>query len=102
MITHGHNHSGRYRVSIHEALRAGILSMHKEEALAGRGETLLAAFRQILDRLKREPLRFGEPLYRLPGLELSIRQGSIRPLLVNYAVHFTRPLVFLRSLKLLD
>jgi len=76
--------------------------MHKEEALAGRGETLLSAFRQILDRLKREPLRFGEPLYRLPALELSIRQGSIRPLLVNYAVHFTQPLVFVRSIKLLD
>ncbi len=76
--------------------------MHKEEALVGRGEILLAAFREIIERLKREPLRFGEPLYRLPVLELSIRQGSIKPLLVNYAVHFTQPLVLLRSIKLLN
>jgi len=67
----------------------------------GTGQRFLSAFRQIVARLQDDPLTFGEPLYHLPALELLVRQASVSPIVVDYAVHDSRPLVFVRGFKVL-
>src|SRR5208283_193021 len=42
------------------------------------------------------PLTFGEPHYRLPALKLLVRQAVVSPLVVDFAVHEDRLLVFIR------
>jgi hypothetical protein len=37
-----------------------------------------------------------------PALQLLVRQGGVRPLVVDYAVHETQPLVFIRGFTLLS
>jgi hypothetical protein len=75
---------------------------HREAALAGHGHTFLNALRTISERLRKEPMVFGEAQYRLPALKLQVRQGVAHPLVVDYAVHDERPLVLIRGFKVLS
>jgi hypothetical protein len=66
------------------------------------GRGFLTALRQIVQRLRTDPLTFGEPQYGLPALHLVVRHAIVAPLVVDYAVHTERPLVFIRGFKLLS
>jgi hypothetical protein len=68
----------------------------------GRGQELLKAARTVHERLSRDPMDFGEPLYRLPSLRMQVRCAAIRPLYVDFAICEDRPLLFIKSVKLLD
>jgi hypothetical protein len=59
-------------------------------------------FREIADRLQLDPLNLGEPLYRLPALGMQIGSGAIRPLAVDFGICENKPLVFIRTVKLLS
>lgn len=61
----------------------------------------LAALRTIYERLQKDPMQFGEPLYTLPAMKLLVYQVVVGPVVVDYAVHQGKPLVFLRGVKLL-
>ncbi len=45
---------------------------------------------------------FGEPLFHLRALKLMVYQVVILPVVVIYVVHEEKPLVFLKSVKLLS
>jgi hypothetical protein len=66
----------------------------------GRGEEAFAAFRNVVDRLGRDPATFGEPLYRLPALRMQVRSGAVRPLVVDFAVCEDRPIVVVKGFRL--
>jgi hypothetical protein len=78
-----------------------VKSLHTQAAQAGQGAAFVDAYRKIIDRLQRDPLGFGEPLYSLPKLQLRVRQGALAPLVVVYGVHETKALVFIRGFKIL-
>jgi hypothetical protein len=40
-------------------------------------------------------------LYRLPALRLKVRHGAMGPLLIYFAVHEDKPLVFIKGVALL-
>jgi GAF domain-containing protein len=82
--------------------RAAVLRLHRQALERGEGQAFLAAFRRIVERLRSDPLTFGEPMYRLPALKLRIRHAAVLPLLVDYAVHEELPLVFIRGFKVLS
>lgn len=82
--------------------RAELKQRQREAVQAGRGERFLVALRSIGERLRTDPLNFGEPQYRLPALRLHVYQGVVAPLVVDYAVHEDRPLVFIRAFKVLS
>ena len=85
------------------AQNKAILKRHHEEAMEnGTGQSFVAAFRQIVQRLSRDPQIFGEPLYRLAAMQLSVRQAAVLPLVVDYAVHEQRFLVFIRGFKVMS
>jgi hypothetical protein len=98
----GNGQATPYEVRLSEHDRALLRQRHLEAVQAGKGKQFLSALRQIVERLRKDPLAFGEPLYRLPALKLVVRQGVVLPLAVDYAVHEDRPLVFIRGFKILS
>jgi hypothetical protein len=102
MSSQGNGEQTFYEVHMSEHDRSLLKQRYLEAAQAGKGNQFLSALRQIAQRLREDPLNFGEPLYRLPGLKLLVRQAAVLPLVVDYTVHETRPLVFVRGFKVLS
>jgi hypothetical protein len=102
MTSQGNGQPIPYHVSMSGLTRKHLRELHRQEAEAGRGQRVISAFREIVARLQRDPLIFGEPRYHLPVLKLLVRQGAVRPLVVDYAVHETQPVVFIRGFTLLS
>jgi hypothetical protein len=93
--------SGPYAVHGSGVINAALRRIQRQAEREGRGAEALAAPRQIHRRLQENPLAVGEPLYRLAGLRMQVRACIVRPLGVSFAVCEDRPLVFLKSVKLL-
>jgi hypothetical protein len=91
-----------YAVEMSEKTKATLKQRQQEASEAGTGEAFLSALRLIGERLRKDPLTFGEPLYRLPALKLLVCQGVVPPLLVDYAVHEELPVVFIREVRSLS
>jgi hypothetical protein len=102
MSSLGDGQSVPYDVFMSAKTRADVKHLHRQAVLGGTGQASVRAFRQILERLRKDPLTFGEPTYRLPALHLRVRQGVIWRLVVDYAVHKDRPLDFIRGFKVLS
>jgi hypothetical protein len=102
MISQGNGQSPSYSVSMSAHTRAIIKGLHRQAIQEGTGEAFLGAFRQIIARLKKEPMNVGEPNYRLASLQLQIRQVVLLPLVVDFAVHEQLPHVFIRGVKVLS
>ncbi len=102
MSNPGNGQSFSYNVQISSQIKTIVRQLHRQAIQQGTGAQFLAAFREAVDRLRREPLIFGEPLYRLPALQLQVRQAVLLPLVVDFAVHETRPLVLIRGFKVLS
>jgi hypothetical protein len=101
MTSKGNGQPTSYRVIMAEQIRTRLRQLHQQAFQRGTGHEFLDALRQILRQLRDTPLTFGEPLYRLPTLQLAVRQGMIGPLVVDYGVHEIQPLVFVSGFKVL-
>jgi hypothetical protein len=86
-----------YSGAVGKALRR----IQRQASEEGRGEEFLHALRTIRQHLTHDPLQFGEPLYRLPSMRLQVQCGSVRPLVVDYAVYQDRAQVFIKGFRLL-
>jgi hypothetical protein len=95
------NHAWRYTVHASGAIAETIRKIHRRAKLEGRGDKVIAAFTDMLRRLRQDPKGLGEPFYRLSALGLDVRTCVIRPLAVDFAVHEEKRLVFLKGVKLL-
>jgi hypothetical protein len=91
--------SQRYAVHCATAILDVMRRIHEQQSRHGRGQGVTRAFRQILRRLERDPVGFGEPAYRLPTMGLQVRKGIVRPLVVFYAISDHRPLVLIKDVK---
>ncbi len=101
MSNPGNGQRFSYNVQIPAQVKARVRQLHQQAIQRGSGQQFLAAFRQAVERLRQEPLIFGEPLYRLPALQLQVRQAVLLSLVVDFAVHEVRPLVLIRGFKVL-
>src|SRR2546430_96280 len=90
-----------FQVEISAAIAEALRQLQHRASRESRGKVFLLALRKIVDRLRTDPARFGEPLYRLSALRLQIRCAVVRPLAVDFGVYEDRPLVFIKSVKLL-
>jgi hypothetical protein len=79
-----------------------LRQLWRRASRSGRGEAVTAAFRQIVERLQRDPTEAGEPSYRLPVLQMQVRRMVVRPLVVDFAVCEDRPVVFIKGAFLLS
>ena len=102
MSSQGNGQPTSYTVSMSAKTKAEATRLHRQEMQAGTGHQFLTAFREILGRLNKDPMILGEPLYHLPALDLTVRKVAISPLVVDYAVHEQKKLVFIRGIKVLS
>lgn len=101
MMAEGNGKGPPYKIIISQQLSGIVKNLHAEALAVGRGKEFLKALRQIIDELRMRASEFGEELYRLPSLRLLVRQGMIAPLVVDFAVHDEKPLVFVSGFKVL-
>ena len=95
------NGKPQFQLDISGAIVEALKELQRQASLQGRGKAFLTAFRKAVERLRRDAVQFGEPLYRLPALRLQVRLAVVSPLVLYFAVHEDRPLVFFKSVKLL-
>ena len=100
-MTPAASNGGRFKVLASRDIAQRLKRIQKQAKQQGRGDEVLAAIRHILRRLTEDPAEFGEPLYGLPALRLEVRHGAVGPLLIHFAVHDVRPLVFIKLVQLL-
>ena len=95
------NGEPHFQLDMSGAIVEALRRLQRRASSEGRGKAFLAAVRKAVERLRRDATRFGEPLYRLPALRLQVRLAVVGPLVLYFAVHEDRPLVFFKSVKLL-
>ena len=83
------------------ALKFQFSQLQFQASLEGRVEQLNAAYLKILQRLRTDPLTYGEPLYPLRHMRLQARVCSVLPLRVEFAVSEEHHMVFIKSYHLL-
>ena len=83
MTSKGNGQPGAYQVLMSQQTKSALKQHHLDAAHAGRGKKFVASFRQIVERLRTDPLVFGEPQYRLPSLKLLVRQAVVSPIVVD-------------------
>jgi hypothetical protein len=76
--------------------------LQRQATREGRGEEFLEAVRQVYRHLRHDPVKWGEPAYRLPAPRMQVYSGVAPPLIVHFAVSEERPLVFIKGLKMLS
>jgi hypothetical protein len=88
-----------FEVSISVATRERIRQLHDLAAADGRRDQFLSALRSITERLKRDPMSFGEELFDLRGLRLTIKVGVVLPIAVEFGIYEERRQVFVRDFR---
>ena len=101
-MSSGNGAARPYSISLSQFQRTNLLQLHQQAAALGQGQRFLAAYREIVRRLQRDPQVFGEALYTLPALGLEVRQAVIAPIVVDFAVTEERRVVFIRGFKVLS
>lgn len=88
-----------FNVSMSGATRERLDRLHARAAADGRRAEFLASLQTILERLRDEPVSFGEELYDLHALRLTIKLGVVLPVVVEFGVYPDRRLVIVREFR---
>jgi hypothetical protein len=88
-----------FEVSISGATRELLTRLHDAAAADGRKPDFLAALRTISQRLRTDPVSFGEELFDLQSLRLTVKAAVVLPLAVEFGVYAGRRLVFVRTFR---
>ena len=91
MTSQGNGQSPVYDVRQSEQNKKELLRLHSEFAQRGEGKIFVTPVRQVFTRLRADPVNFGEPLFRLPALKLTVYHVVVARLVVEYGVHDERP-----------
>jgi hypothetical protein len=102
MTPSGSNGAADYRVVYPEAVRQQVRAMRASIQDTEARRRFDNAVRTINQRLRGDPLVFGESVKHLDEPQLAHRVAGVNPLLVRYAVHDFRPLVFVVEIVLLS
>jgi hypothetical protein len=97
----GGNGAQGFQLGFSGVVAARIRALQRRASREGRGAEFLAGLRQVVQDLRRKPRKLGEALYRLKVLRMQVRCVVAGPLYVDFAVCEDRPLVFIKSVKLL-
>lgn len=88
-----------FRVPITGALRERLIQIGEEARAAGLHKQFLASIRMVSDRLRFNPLQFGEEIFDLKALKLTVRVGVALPVAVEFGVYLEQHLVIVRSFR---
>ena len=68
----------------------------------GRHHLILPALKTIRLRLQTSPAEFGEPLYHIAKMKVTIYCAAVVPLYVEYGLHDENPVVMIRRFVALE
>ena len=85
-------------VEMSSATLDAFLKQFHQSVRDGCGEQFMSAFATIQERLKRDPWEFGESLFILSPVNVTIFVGMMRPIAVEYGIAIDRRVVFIRRL----
>ena len=88
--------AGSYRVVSSAPVNAQLRAIGRAAVYTGHVDQVARAARQISQLLAHAPLGVGDPMYRLRGMKLRVRHIVVPPLYVEYGVHDSEPVVYLR------
>lgn len=88
-----------YEVPISGAVRDLLVRLSDQAAADGRRTEFLAALNTISRRLRTDPTGFGEEVFDLRALRLTVKVAVILPLAVEFGVYPDRRLVFIRTFR---
>ena len=91
-----------YEVHGSQAIVKAFRQVQQRAIHEHRGQEMVTALVTLRHRLQRDPLKFGEPLYRLAALRMQVRTAVVGPLVVSFGVCEDRPMVFIKSVSLLS
>ncbi|HZU34476.1 MAG TPA: hypothetical protein VFA18_01135 [Gemmataceae bacterium] len=90
-----------FKVVLAQYLKERADQLHDAAEEYGLGNRFIEALKVIDDALRREPRAFGDPVFRLPALRLTVFIRAVFPLAVDYGVHDKLPLVIVRGFRLM-
>jgi len=91
-----------FRVSMSSLISAEIRRLQRLATEEGRRTEFLIAFRSISERLRVSPRELGEPFQDMDKAHLQLRHVLLRPVYMEFAVHETERIVFIRTVKYLE
>jgi hypothetical protein len=94
MSSEGNGQPTAYKVIVTNHVLALTKAEQARAIQAGKGTQFRAAVRTIVDRLRKDPLVFGEPLYDHPAVQVVVRQAVVLPVAVTYGVQEEQMVVF--------
>ncbi|MBM4072436.1 MAG: hypothetical protein FJ271_26430 [Planctomycetes bacterium] len=95
------NGTPEFKVVISKSLRQLLAHLHGIAFARGMGSQFVQSLRTIDEGLRRVPISFGDPLFRLPALKLSVYIRAVFPIVVDSGVHEQFPLVIVRGFRLM-
>lgn len=90
-----------FKVVLAHYLKERANQLHDTAAEQGLGTHFIGALKVINEALRRDPKHFGDPVFRLSALRLTVFIRAVFPLAVDYGVHDTLPLVIVRGFRLM-
>jgi len=88
-----------FEVSISGAVRESLVRLHDEAERNGQRDAFIAGLRTISTRLRTDPISFGEEVFDLPTLQLTVKVAIVLPVVVEFAVYPDRRLVFVHTFR---
>jgi hypothetical protein len=91
----------QFKVVLAQYLKERADQLHDVAQAHGLGYRFIGALKVIHEALRRDPRHFGDPVFRLPALRLTVFIRAVFPLAVDYGVHDRLPLVIVRGFRLM-
>ena len=96
MAIEGNGKPVLYHISISGDLVQHLKTLRKRAQAVDLGNAYDEALRFAVFRLQHDPWGFGELIGDLKNMNLKIHVGVIKPLLFEFAIHETKPIVFIK------
>lgn len=90
-----------YDVSISKKVADEIKAVIEKARLAGITKKVIAALRLIHERLRSNPLEFGEFRFHWSKAKCRCHVAVVEPVAIQFSIHDEKPVVFLTKVHLL-
>jgi len=102
MSSQGNGQQKTYRVVQIGPVKKALAQQYERAKVKGQGAAFVAALEHVYNRLRLDPHGFGEPKYTLHAMGAVVYVGIHDPLVVEFGIHKTAPLVMIRSVKYME
>ena len=98
-MTTANGSPGRYSVDLTGMARADYLEAIRAAEAVEAGRAVIDGMGRVLERLRRDPREFGEPMYHLDAMRMEVRNAATASIYIEYGVHDDQPVVLIRRVR---